>query len=242
MPKKKSTARATPENASSENGWSDLHIDAGYTYSEECIDELLGLAGANISSRARHDLLNALKLAQVEYEYEKDMSSRSQPHSKQIEQFEKSVEKTRTLLKRLRGYHDFRNIGFVVQQIGRGAVTADLAEGLPRNPSITDRELLLPSFDGKVVGMNIDPLLRAALLAARRRRRGRGARKKAGNESIVSYAEDFFSKYAPIRPSTTPKNRFHEFAERFYEVVTKTEPGSLDRQIRSVFAAKRSGR
>ena len=89
--------------------------------------------------------------------------------------------------------------------------------------------------------MNIEPLLRATLLAARRRRRGRGNR-KLGKEAVVFYAEGYFRRHSHKKPSTDPKNPFHGFAQRFYEVVTKTEPGSLDRQMRSVFAAKRSGR
>src|SRR5262249_43035284 len=69
MPKKKRTARATAENESSKKGRSDhdFHIDAGYTYPEHCIDELLELAGADRSPRSRRDLLNALQLAQIFY-------------------------------------------------------------------------------------------------------------------------------------------------------------------------------
>src|SRR5262249_33325181 len=104
--------------------------------------------------------------------------------------------------------------------------------------------LLLPHFDGngKEVGINIDPLLRAALLHARRRRRGRGGPKNLGKEAVVFHAEGFFGQHSPTKPSTDPKNPFHEFAERFYEVVAKTEPGGLDRQMRRVLAPKRSGR
>jgi len=60
-------------------------------------------------------------------------------------------------------------------------------------------------------------------------------------EAVVFYAEQFFRRHSPKKPSAAPKNPFHEFAERFYQVVTKTEPGGLDRQIRKVLAARRSG-
>jgi hypothetical protein len=253
MPKKKSTARATAENASSKKGRSDhvFHIDAGYTYPERCIDELLELAGAENSPQPRCDLLNALQLAQMAHEDEKDTSSRQRPRSKQIDQFEKSIEKTRMLLSRIRRYHDFRNVGFVTQPVGRGVVevatTQEMILGrmleLPRHPSISDQELILPRFDGMGAAINIEPLLRATLLRARRiRRHGRGAPKNLAKESVVFYAEDYFRRHSPKKPSTDPKNPFHGFAERFYEVVTKTKPGSLDRQMRRVFAAGRSGR
>jgi hypothetical protein len=243
MPKKKRTARATAENASSKKGRSDdvPHIDAGYTYPEQCIYELLELAGADTSPQSRRELVNALQLAQLIYDDERERGSRQRPPTKQIEQLENSLEKTCVLLRRIRSYDDFRNIGFVTQQIGRGVVAVGLAQELPRNPSISDQELVLPRFDGQVATMNIEPLLRATLLAARRRRRGRG-NPKLGKKAVVFYAEGYFRRHSPKKPSTDPKNPIHGFAERFYEVVTKTEPGSLDRQMRSVFAARRSGR
>ena len=73
------------------------------------------------------------------------------------------------------------------------------------------------------------------------RRRGRGGPKDLGKEAVVFYAEHYFRQHSPKRSSTDPKNPFREFVDRFYEVVTKTEPDSLDRQIRKVFAARRSG-
>ena len=152
----------------------------------------------------------------------------------------------------VRNYDDWRNIGFVTQQVGRGVVdvatTQEMILGrtleLPRHPSISDEELTWPTTaDGMTAAINIEPLLRARapLLAARRRRRGRGNR-KLGKEAVVFYAEQYFRRHSPKKPSTDAKNPFHEFVERFYEVVTKTEPDSLDRQMRSVFAARRSGR
>jgi hypothetical protein len=217
----------------------ELVIDAGYTYPEQCVNELLKLAGGS-SPRARRDLLNALQLAQLNYELEREDRSRPRPSSKELQQLEESIEKTRMLLRRIRNYDDYRNIGFVMQQVGRGVVAA-AAQELPLNPTISDQELILPHFDGKAVAINIEPLLRATLLRARRRRRGRGNR-KWGKEAVVLYAEGYFRRYSPKKPSIYPKNPFHDFAQRFYEVVTKTEPSSLDRQMRSVFAARRSGR
>src|SRR5262249_10913673 len=93
-------------------------------------------------------LVIALQLAQMLYEEERDQEEREQPSSKQIEQFEKSIEKTCVLLRRIRRYDDFANIGFVIQPIGRGVVAVGLAQGLPRNPSISDEELVLPSRIG----------------------------------------------------------------------------------------------
>jgi hypothetical protein len=217
----------------------ELVIDAGYTYPKQCIDELLKLAGDS-SPQSRCDLLNALQLAQLAYDVEQEDRSHRRPPPKQIKQLEASIEKTRTLLRSIRKYDDWRNIGFVTQQVGRGVVAA-AAQELPLNPTISDQELILPHFDGKAVRINIEPLLRATPLYARRRRRGRGNR-KWGKEAVVFYAEGYFRRYSPKKPSRDPKNPFHEFAQRFYEVVTKTEPGSLDRQMRSVFAARRSGR
>jgi hypothetical protein len=183
----------------------------------------------------------AAQLAQLTYDDERERGSRQRAPTKQIEQLENSLEKTRVLLRRIRSYDDFRYIGFVTQQIGRRVVAVGLAQELSRNPSISDQELVIPRFDGQVATMNIEPLLRATLLAARRRRRGRG-NPKLGKEAVVFYAEGYFRRHSPKKPSTDPKNPFHAFAERFYEVVTKTEPDSLDRQMRSVFAARRSGR
>jgi hypothetical protein len=218
----------------------ELLIDAGYTHPEQCVNELLRLAGGS-SPQARRDLLNALQLAQLNYELQREDRSRPRPSSKEIQQLEESIEKTRMLLRRIRNYDDWRNIGFVTQQVGRGVVTLSVAEGLPRNPTISDQELIFPHFDGKVVGINIEPLLRATLLYARRRRRSRGGPKNLAKEAVVFYAEQYFHRHSPKEPSTDPKNPFREFVERFYEVVTKTEPDSLDRQIRNVLAARRSG-
>src|SRR5262249_1641773 len=184
----KKTARATAENEGDETGpyIKERLIDAGYTYPEQCIDELLELAGADNGPESRTDLLNALQLAQMIYEEEEKFSSRQRPSSRQIQQLENSIEKTRMLLTRIREYCDFRNIGFVSQQVG-GDVVAPAAQGLPRNPTISDQELDFPHFhgNGKVV---IEPLLRATLLHARRRRRGPGGPKKSGKEAIVRCA------------------------------------------------------
>jgi hypothetical protein len=226
----------------------ELLIDAGYTYPEQCIDELVKLAGDN-SPQARRDLLNALQLAQMFHEDEKDTSSRPRPSSKEIQRLEESIDKTRMLLRRIRRYDHFRNVGFVTQPVGRGVVdvatTQEMIRGrvleLPRHPSISDQELILPTCDGMGAAINIEPLLRATLLDARRRKNRRGAPKKVGKEDVVSYAAHYFRKHSPKEPSTDPKNSFREFVERFYEVVTKTEPDSLERQIRKVLVARRSG-
>jgi hypothetical protein len=218
----------------------ELLIDAGYAHpTEQCIDELLELAGADKRPLSRRDLLNALQLARMSYEAEKDESSRQRPPSKQMDQLERSIEKTCVLLRRIRRYDDFRNIGFVTQQIGRGVVAVGVAQGLARKPSISDQELICPTFDGQVAAMNVEPLLRATLLRVRRlRRHGRGAPKNLAKESVVFYAAQYFREHSPTKPSTDLKNPFHEFAERFYEVVTKTKPGSLDRQKRRVFSGR----
>jgi hypothetical protein len=215
-------------------------IDAGYTYPEQCIDELLELAGADAGPESRTDLLNALQLAQRTHEEEEELSCRERPSSKRIQQLEDSIEKTRMLLTQIREYDDFRNIGFVTQQIGRGVV-APPAQGLPRSPSISDEELILPHCDEPVVAINIEPLLRATSLYARRRRRGRGGPKNLGKEAVLFYAEHFFARHSPKKPSTDPNNPFHPFVERFYEVVTKTKPSGFDRQMRKIFRANRSG-
>ena len=113
-------------------------------FPEHCIDELLELVpGAESTSQSRSELVFALQSAEMLYEEERDEEEREQPSSKQIEQLEKSIEKTCVLLKRIRRYGDFANIGFVMQQIGRGVVAVGLAP-LPRNPSISDEELAFP--------------------------------------------------------------------------------------------------
>jgi hypothetical protein len=126
------------------------------------------------------------------------------------------------------------------------ATTEEMIRGraleLPLHPSISDQEIIFPTFDGVTAAINIEPLLRATLIYARRRRRGRGGPKKLSKEAAVFYAEQYFRRHSSKKPSTDPANPFHEFAERFYEVVAKTEPGGLDRQLRRVLAARRSGR
>ena len=251
MMRKKKTARPTSKKASGKAPYKRqrprhlpltnvLLIDAGYRYPDQSIDELLELAGADTNHQSRRDLVNVLQLAQMAWEDEKNTSSRRRPSPKQIQQLEASIEKTRMLLTQIREYDDFRNIGFVTQQIGRGVV-APPAQGLPRNPAISDQELIFPKIDGQVVGMNIEPLLRATLLATRRIRRGRGGPKNLAKESVVFYAADYFRKHSPKEPSTDPANPFHPFVERFYEVVTKTKPSGFDRQMRKIFRANRSG-
>ena len=250
MPKKRKTARPTSKKASGKAPYKRRRpsllpriVVPGVSFiGKRSIDKLLELAGADTKPRSRRDLVNVLRLAQMAHEDEKDISSRQRPRSKEINQFEKSVDKTCVLLRRIRRYDDFRNVGFVTQQVG-GVVVAAPAQGLPRNPTISDQELIFPHVDGggKVVGINTEPLLRATLLYVRRRRRRPGGPRKLGKEAVVFYAEQFFRRHSPKKPSTDPKNPFHEFAERFYQVVTKTEPGGLDRQIRKVLAARRSG-
>jgi hypothetical protein len=250
MMRKKKTARPTSKKASGKAPYKRRRpsllpriVVPGVSFiGKRSIDKLLELAGADTKPRSRRDLVNVLRLAQMAHEDEKDISSRQRPRSKEINQFEKNVEKTCVLLRRIRRYDDFRNVGFVTQQVG-GVVVAAPAQGLPRNPTISDQELIFPHVDGggKVVGINTEPLLRATLLYVRRRRRRPGGPRKLGKEAVVFYAEQFFRRHSPKKPSTDPKNRFHEFAERFYQVVTKTEPGGLDRQIRKVLAARRSG-
>ena len=247
---KKKTARPTSKKASGKAPYKRrrpshlprIAVPGVQFIGKRSIDELLELAGADTKPRSRRDLVNVLRLAQMAWEDEKNASSRRRPQSKLINQFEKSVEKTRVLLRSIRKYWDWRRTGFVVQQVGRGVV-APAAQDLPLDPAISDQELIFPRChgDGKVVEINIEPLLRATLLHAQRRRRGRGGPKDLGKEAVVFYAETFFHQHSPKKPSTDPKNPFHEFAERFYQVVTKTEPGGLDRQIRKVLAARRSG-
>src|SRR6516165_1648525 len=251
MMRKKKTARPTSKKASGKapykrrrliNALIRIAVPGVYQrfIGKREMTGLLELAGANTNPQSRRDLVNVLKLAQMAWEDEKSTSSRRRPSPKQIQQLEASIEKTRMLLTQIREYDDFRNIGFVTQQIGRGVV-APPAQGLPRNPAISDQELIFPKIDGQVVGMNIEPLLRATLLATRRIRRGRGGPKNLAKESVVFYAADYFRKHSPKEPSTDPANPFHPFVERFYEVVTKTKPSGFDRQMRKIFRANRSG-
>jgi hypothetical protein len=248
MMRKKKTARPTSKKASGKAPYKRrrpshlprIAVPGVPFIGKRSIDELLELAGADTKPQSRRDLGNVLRLAQMAWEDEKNTSSRRRPSSKQIQQLEASIEKTRVLLRSIRNYVDWRNIGFVMEPIGRGVVTLSPAQGLPRE-SISDEQLILPMAHGKVAAINIEPLLRATTLYARRRRRGRGAPGKLGKEAVVFYAEEFFRRHSPKKPSADPKNRFPEFAERFYQVVTKTEPDGLDRQIRKALAARRSG-
>jgi hypothetical protein len=108
MQKKKQTARATAENEGDGTGpyIKERLIDGGYTHPEQCIDELLELAGADNGPEARTDLLNALQLAHLCFDAERESASRQRPSSKQIEQFEDSIEKTLKLLRgmKIRGW------------------------------------------------------------------------------------------------------------------------------------------
>src|SRR5262249_41743935 len=152
-----------------------------YTYPEQRIDELLELAGAENSPQSRCDLLNTLQLAQMTWEDENNTSTQQRPPPKKIEQFENSIKKVLTLLRSIRKYKDWRNVGFVTQPVGRGVVgfatTQEMILGrvleLPRHPLISDQELIFPTIDRISATMNIEPLLRACILFARRRRRGR---------------------------------------------------------------------
>ena len=116
---------------------------------------LLELAGANTNPQSRRDLVNVLQLAQMAWEDEKNTSSRRRPSPKQIQQLEASIEKTRVLLRSIRNYVDWRNIGFVMEPVGRGVVTLSPAQGLPRDPSISDEQLILPMAHGTVAAINI---------------------------------------------------------------------------------------
>src|SRR6478609_9728188 len=195
MRKKKSTARAPAENESSENGSSDdvPHIDAGYVFPQTFIDELLELAGADTSPQSQRDLVNMLQLAQSTYDDERELSSRQKPSLKQIKQFENSIERTLTLLRSIRKYKDWRDVGIVMQPVGRGVVDVATAQEmirgraleLPRHPSISDQELICPKFDGMLAAINIEPLLRASLIYVRKRRHRRGRPKELGKEAVV---------------------------------------------------------
>jgi hypothetical protein len=250
MPRKKKTARAAAENKGDKTRlYIEERLMHAYTYPEQYIDELLELADAENGPESRTDLLNALQLAQITYDDEKESASRRQPSSKQIEQLACSIEKTRVLLSGIRKYEDWRNVGFVTQPVGRGVVdvatTQEMIRGrvleLPRHPSISDQELILPTCDGMGAAINIEPLLRATVLHARRRKRRRAGPKKLGKEAIVFYAHEYFRRYSPKKPSSDPANPFHPFVDRFYEVVTKTEPSGFDRQMRKIFRANPSG-
>jgi hypothetical protein len=252
MMQNKKTARASAENDGDKTGpyIKERLIGAGYTYPEQCIDELLELAGADAGPESRTDLLNALQLAQMAWEDE-EATPPQRPPSRQVDQFERSIETTLKLLRGIREYEAGRNVGFVTQPVGRGVIEVatmqEIMRGrelqLPQHSSISDGELILPTVGmGEMVAKaNVEPLLRATLLFTRRTRRGRGGRKKLGKESVVLYAEDYFRKHSPKEPSTDPANPFHTFLERFYEVVTKTKPSGFDRQMRKIFRANRSG-
>jgi hypothetical protein len=82
MPKKRKTARPTSKKASGKAPYkrrqpshlpltNELLIDAGYTYPEQRIDELLELAGADTNPQSRRDFVNVLQLAQMAWEDEK---------------------------------------------------------------------------------------------------------------------------------------------------------------------------
>src|SRR5262245_12070922 len=63
----------------------ELLIDAGYTYPEQCVDELLELAG-DTGPQSRCELGNALQLAHLAYDDARERGSRQRPPTKQIEQ------------------------------------------------------------------------------------------------------------------------------------------------------------
>jgi hypothetical protein len=235
MMRKKKTARPTLKKASGKAPYkrrrpnhlpltNELLIDAGYRHPDQSIDELLELAGADAGPESRTDLLNALQLAQMAWEDE-EATPPQRPPSRQVDQFERSIEKTLELLRGIREYEGGRDVGFVRQPVGRGVIeVATMQEimlgrelQLPQHSSISDGELIFPTVGmGEMVAkVNIEPLLRATLLFARRGRRGRGGRKKLGKESVVLYAKDYFRKHSPKKPSTDPANPFHLKPWRF---------------------------
>jgi hypothetical protein len=231
MKMKKKTAR-TCAGKNGDNTHPHIEIDAGYTFPEQCINELLKIVDDK-SPQSRRDLVNALQLARSSYDDEPERGFRQRPSSKRIDQLERTIKKTRALLLDIRKYAECHNIGFAM--LDRGVVAA-ATQVLPQIPGVSDQELGFPP-----VVINIEPLLRTTLLQARRRRRSPGGPENLSKEAVVFYAERYFRQHSARKPSTDPKNPFHEFKERFYETVTKIKPDSLDRQTRKVLAVRHSG-
>jgi hypothetical protein len=223
--------------------------DGSSTIFEPHIDALLKIGGIESSPKARSDLLLALQFAKANWELSTERASRRRAPPKLLDQFIKTIEKGHKLLKKLRGYEVPRDLGTVIYPVGTGIIDVATAQEmirgrmleLPHHPSISDRELYHPACPSDMMALiNLEPFLRRLVFDARKGKRRRGSLKKSGKEAVVSYAERYFRRYSPKKPSTDPENPFQEFAERFYEVVTETKPDGLERQIRNVLAQRRS--
>jgi hypothetical protein len=244
MPKKKAPGGAS-------HGKAQASRECGSTTFEPHIGGLLEIAGEENSPEARSELLLALQLAQADYEHSIERASRRRAPAKLTDQLIETIEKSLILLGKLKEYSASHHLGFLMHPVGRGIVDVATVEEmkrgrrleLPGHPSISDQELYRPKVDNDAMlaAINLEPLLRRLVFDARNGRRGRGNLKKSGKEGVVFYAAQYFHRHSPEKASTDPKNVIYEFTERFYEVVTKTKPDGLERQIRKVLAAMRSG-
>jgi hypothetical protein len=95
---------------------------------------------------------------------------------------------------------------------------------------------LLEEVDPKLCDL-LDDLRRKAANSANVAAK-RGNPGKAGKLQVVQIAADFFRAHSSVEPSADEKNPFRDFAERFFEAATSTEPLNLEWQVRQVLRDK----
>ena len=221
------------------------------------IDELLDLAFVRTHDKgtARKALEIAIEGARASVHLElQSKRFHKQDTTKQRAKLAQRIEETLECLQRVRLHWD--DVAIAFQPVGSGVIdVATLQEmirgralDLPRNPSISDGELLFPTITEVTAMVNVELLLRALLLRLRLRQKprgqkGRGRRADLAAEGIVFYAMGFFEKHSFVPASADERKRdnpLHPFVERFYEIVTgnRADVGSLDWYIRKTFTEK----
>jgi hypothetical protein len=202
------------------------------------IGDLLDLAGIAKAPEIRSKLEQTLEIARGAYGHK----HQKQAPSDLFEQLDASIRKTLMLVEKLGKYRDTLDLAFEQHPIGTGiadAVTGRqmLEEG--RNLRISrrswvDKGIPHTSADHVIVGINVENLLRAFRVNVKnaQRRNKRGHPRRTDKLSVVLYAADFFRAFSAIKPSTDERNPFRLFVERFFELVTGTEPVSLEWQVR----------
>jgi hypothetical protein len=221
----------------------------------EQIKELLALASMreHDESTARKHLSMALELAWASRAMQQQQSTQyARQHSKQRAKLAKLIEKTLECLQSVKQHRD--DIGIVLHPVGSGVIdvasTQEMVCGrtveLPLNPSLTDRELLLPTATKAIAAVNIEVLLRAVSLRLRLTQKPCGQKPRGrptdlATQQIVLYAVSFFQKHSFVPASAdahNPGNPLHQFVERFYGVVTgkDIDSGALDWYIGKTMA------
>jgi hypothetical protein len=201
------------------------------------LDGLLGTAGAEISDQARHGLLIALHLAQVEYRRNRRLASASR-----VQALEESIAKTITLLEEMQQYRgpgEGVDIALQAHAVGAGVVSVS---PLPLKPNPFFK-VYSGTIDGTAI-IKMPELLRAWLDCVKAtptapKHRARDLRIR----EIVRCAAEFSFQYSKEQPTGRVKDPFLRFAPEFFEWVTGSNPNSsLAGHIEAVVTELSEGR